>query len=338
MAKTHEEEKPQRTLTPEEAARRKAALEGGAPAQVRTSPVQQTSDHGGPVQGYLQRLERAAQVPSPMAIDYDRDGYPDALVGRSGRNLDQRIKQVDAEAKMHRTAEYAGQVGRGAVYAVGSDGYRQDQIGYRDRLRARVDAMTEVAEAEGDPVDPEVQALADLGVASHGSTGVPGGTPAGALAPPDVPEATMQVKRPTPLEQAMMAPQTPTTGFVNKGAAIAVPGPGVIPKKPKPPGGGEGGEGGEGEETGPPVQGPEGPFPTSHRGSFGNVPVQGTAQPDGTFTVGNVTATPPPEDAKTKAHGKPSEPVKHEPAKHEPPKHEPAKHEPPKHPEHHGKK
>ena len=33
MAKTHEEEKPQRQLTPEEAARRKAALEGGAPAQ-----------------------------------------------------------------------------------------------------------------------------------------------------------------------------------------------------------------------------------------------------------------------------------------------------------------
>ena len=146
--------------------------------------------------------------------------------------------------------------------------------------------------------------------------------PVGALTPPDVPEATtfQPQRRFTPLEQSMMAPQTPTTGFVNKGAAIAVPGPGVIPKKPRVPVE-------EGEE--PPVPGPEGPFPTSHRGSFGTVPIQGTVQPDGSFTVGGVTATPPEEGKKAKDQGKPHEPSKHEPAK---------PHEPPKHPEHHGKK
>jgi hypothetical protein len=318
MAKAHEPDtKRVRSLTPEEVARRKAALEGGEPA-TRIRPVStQTSGHSGPVENYTARLERAAEAIPPSAIDYDRDGVADTIVGRGSRNVAQQARGATALDSNPATGLVSQRAGhRGNPYSLGVDGFSQNQMGYRDRLRARIDAAAQVADAEDETeLDPRTRLMAKLDVPSHGSTGVPGGLPTDAVVSPPPADAALTVgmeRRPTPTEQAIMAPQTPHTGFANRGALLT-------DKKPKPPGGGEGGgEEGGGEEGGGelPVSPPgnAGPFGTVRRSSYGSVPVQGTAQEDGSFVVGGPAQPPAPPEGRSKSipaeHARPHEHAK----------------------------
>ena len=353
-----------RTLTPEEVARRKATMEGGDPAKAAPRPATiQTSEHGGPTESFDSRLTRVKEAIPPWAIDYDRDGYPDGIVGRSGRNLRQRALATNKQTRENMAAMAASSVAnkrpgqRVGIYSLGTDSFRQDQIGYRDRLRARLTALEMLEDADEDePVDPRVRALAFMPVRSHGSTGVPGGSPGG-TSRPSHPSVRQPDRPPTSLEQAMMAPRTPTTGFQNVGAKKARI---AIPIPPGPDGGGDGGI------ITPPPAGNVGPYGTVRRGSLGNVPAQGTQQPDGSFVVTNPFAAVEPEDetdenkskpktvdhakqqAKSTEHGKSSEQARateHTKAPEHAKPHEPAKAaehtKPPEHGkphEHHDKK
>jgi hypothetical protein len=308
MAKAHTSTRP---LTPEEQARRKKALGKGDSDETEEEPGDLSSGN------YDRRVALAATAHGPMAVDYDRDGYPDAIVGRSGRNLTQRASAV-SNAPGNPVLATASQIishRGGGTLSRGTDGFGQGQIGYRDRLRARLTAAAAVEDAdEDDPIDPKVRAMAGMPVLSHGGTGVPGARPASSHSRPVV-LGPGPKPYPTPLEQAKMAPRTPITGFQNTGAqkltTIAVP----------PPGSGVPGR----------------PGGTVRRASYGNVPAQGTSQPGGAFVVhGAGEAEEPEEPGEGKSKAKPHEPAKaHEHAK----PHEPAKaHEHAKHPEHHDKK
>jgi hypothetical protein len=189
-----------RTLTPEEQARRKATMSGNPP---KGKPdVAQVSEHGIPLGVHQERMALAAQVPSPIGIDYDRDGYPDAIVGRSGRNFRQRARHANGETQISLEAATAAasliaarrRDGRGA-YAPGDVGTRQDQIGYRQRARIRFEAIARAEKT--DQVEPTL------------------------------------VPKYTPAEEAAMAPRTPLTGFASKGAQRATT------VKPRLPGDGE---------------------------------------------------------------------------------------------------
>jgi hypothetical protein len=303
MAKAHEPDtKRVRSLTPEEVARRKAALEGGEPA-MRIRPVStQTSGHSGPVENYTARLERAAEAIPPSAIDYDRDGVADTIVGRGSRNVAQQARGATALDSNPATGLVSQRAGhRGNPYSLGVDGFSQNQVGYRDRLRARIDAAAQVADAEDETeLDPRTRLMAKMDVPSHGSTGVPGGLPTDAVVSPPPADAALTVgmeRRPTPTEQAIMAPQTPHTGFANRGAQLTA-------KRPKPfdadDDTGDGGEEGGGDlPTSPP--GNAGPFGTVRRSSYGSVPVQGTAQEDGSFVVGGPAQPPAPPEGRSKS-------------------------------------
>lgn len=203
MAKEHA---PQRSLTPEEQARRKATMGGANPLKGKADGEQPSGPV--PIEAHKARLERAAQIPGPMVIDYDRDGYPDAIVGRSGRNFRQRAhaankeNPVSMEAALDAAKAIAGRRrdGRGA-YAPGDVGYQQNQMGYRERARVRLEAVAKAEPGEDKPILPKVKY--------------------------------------TSAEQAAIAPRTQLTGFENKGAqraavgdreragvAIPIPGPG----------------------------------------------------------------------------------------------------------------
>jgi len=258
MAKAHETDK-QRPLTDEEKARRQAAM----------------TPSTGPYENYAARMERAAAAPGPMRVDYDRDGYPDAIVGRSQRNLPMLAgRRADPTVQMAARGQRGG--GYSGVYTLGMDGYRQDQIGYRDRLRGQLAAAAMVAEAGDDPkavaqLDARTRTMAAVPVRSHGGTGVPGGTPALRVTPvvrPGTIRSTPAGRRYTPLEQAETAPRP-----------LKLPPPSVAPTQA---GGG----------------GLPGPHGTIRRASYGNVPIQGTLQDDGSFIVhgpGGAGELPPVE-------------------------------------------
>ena len=325
MAKA--EEKPQRALTPEETARRKAAVEAGHPtakaeeADDRDDPTAKAADDrtasvrrptpvagdltaptvpAGRPPGYVQRLERAEAAVSPSQIDYDRDGYPDGIVGRDRRNLPQLVARANVD------------VARDA-YALPPGTYRQDQTGYRARLRERIAAARQLADAEGDEagLDPKVLAMAKMEVASHGGTGVPGGSPSirhGIDSGPK-PRKEPWKRKPTPTEQAIMAPRTARTGFANSGVMLGTKAADTDPAYvPRP--------------------------------SFGSVPVQGTVQDDGGFNVSPSTMAASPMAAKDKDKSKDDQdlpdaskavPSKHEPRAESRPARPPEQHKPAEH-------
>jgi hypothetical protein len=294
MAKAHETEKTKRPLSPGELAARQAAM---AP-KIATENV-------------AQRAIRARRPIPPTMVDYDRDGYPDSIVGRSGRNF-------------RRPALYNGPGGRARGHLnLGIDTYRQDQIGYRDRLRSRSAAVAAIAAAveDDEPVDPQLRAMARTGIPSHGSTGIPGGTPTikvarytGTLAG--------RFRRLTPREQSQIAPLTARS---KRGQVLSANNEVVVP-------------------TSAPGTLPDG---TVRRSSYGSVPPRGTVQPDGSFllTAPALADEPakakdsakPAEHAKSAEHAKPAE-HHAKPAEHtKPPEHhtKPAEHTKP--PEHHTK-
>jgi hypothetical protein len=259
----------QRTLTADEMARRKQTLAGGQgqeegqgdplqrqarvvhPADTRPAEQQladyapdQAPEHvrqgmrtadGGPHEGYARRLDRVAAAIRPEAVDYDRDGYPDAVVGRSGRNYNEHLRRVNRGPGPGGTAAPQGvdrnRDGFPDAYTLGPDGHRQDQIGYRDRLRTRQLIARELGHlpsgsaATDLPMDPRVLALTRAGVASHGSVGVPGGLAAPSISnPADAPAPSGSAMGYTPVQQAVLAPQTARTGRENKGAQLVAPG------------------------------------------------------------------------------------------------------------------
>lgn len=247
----------------------------------------------GTVESYEDRLMRGAQLAPPTAVDYDRDGYPDAVVGRSGRNF--------ARFNLNPNTSPGGKPGSTGALSLGVDSFRQDQIGYRDRLRSRI-AVIQALRESGEPVSPQMQAAAMAGVPSHGSTGVPGTTPATTVAPAAVASKSPVHKvTPTPLEQAQTAPRTP----LRRPVQVAQTGIGSDPV-----------------------------VTAARQGSFGNVPAQGTIQPDGSFVQGAKPGEAKPGEAKEadedEGHAKPEH---HKAAEHH--KAEPHKAEPHKAPEHH---
>jgi hypothetical protein len=320
-------EQVQRVLTPEEMARRKAAQAGDAdPAKRGAGVVVSLSGqtNQSPVEGYARRVERASQATSPMMIDYDRDGYPDAVVGRSGRNFNERLRRAGI------TPAGGGQAvvsvpGRqdliyGGNYSLGHDGYRQDQIGYRDRLRGRMAAaamLAERAKSKGKAKDEDeeegqdardraaearLHAMAAHPVPSHGGTGVPGGMPGGMTALPDVAVPAAAKAKYTPTEQAIMAPRTIPPGQPRNPGHLRQAWAGTV-------------------DAAPVVHGPA---------------AQGVVKPDGTFVAGGATPTeaePEPEPGAKKEPAKPAEhkPAEHKPAEHKPAEHKPAEHKPAEH-------
>ena len=221
-----------------------------------------------------------------MFTDHDRDGYPDAIVGRSGRNYNTRLKQANFKTggsgqttisvPAHQDTIYGGR------FTLGGDGYRQDQIGYRDRLRGRMAAAAQVLQSDGgDEFDARTLAMASMPVPSHGGTGVPGGNPGG-IAPGTPPPASL-VPRYTPTQQAMMAPRTIPPGMSRN-----------PPRKLIQPQAAEAAQTGLSPETASaqPHPGNEGPFLGVRQPSYGNVPTQGTGQSDGSFKVAPTGAAP----------------------------------------------
>jgi hypothetical protein len=324
---------PQRTLTPEEVARRKATMEGGDPLKRASAPVPvttgQVSGHS-PREGFVRRMERATQAVDPQFVDYDRDGYPDAFVGRSGRQYTQRAQQ----------ANYRGRGGApqpviyGTTINLGNDGYRQDQIGYRDRLRGRLAALEALAEAEetkgkdkdkdkDEAAERRLRAMAHTAVPSHAKTGVGGGTPR-PFSHPDVAGPEAMRPRYTPTQQALMAPQTIPSGQPRNPA-----------RKPTPPPDQPPGETVSPQIDAPAPAGNVGAYGVTRQASFGTVPEQGTVQSDGSFIHGGTPTEEPPagrsvehtrtvERTRTVEHT--AKPVEHKPAEHKPAEHKPVEH------------
>jgi hypothetical protein len=330
MAKAHETaHKGHRQLTPEEKARRKEAIENGDAAA-----------GGGPIESFDARVERGARAVSPVMIDYDRDGYPDAIVGRSGRRYPNRPKLRNVGVPQVATKGQRGG-GYSTAYTVGGDGYRQNQIGYRDRLRARVEVMNILAEMDEDEIakaDPRLRAMANMTVPTHSGTGIAGGVPVvRAVTPVVTPRGSRVV---TALEQAKMAPKTMRT------VSARTPDGHFQPEAP-------------GGSAGAPVTPPSagggitGAFGLPRRASFGSVPAQGTVHPDGSFVEPPRLQTEGEAEKKEAAakqaehhakpaehHAKPAEhhakPAEHhaKPAEHHarsPETHRPPEHKPPEH-------
>jgi hypothetical protein len=195
----------QRVLTPEEQARRAAALAGGDPMKTRALPPVKVQVGGQPViESLPQRVARATRTPKPFFIDHDRDGYPDAIVGRGQRNLRERAM---ARGSGGRPVAYGGRPG------LGLDSYRQDQVGYRDRIRGMLEAAVQLANRDDkdEPLDARTRAMAAMPVLSHAGTGVPGGMPAFRTLPGR--QVASRVPRYTPSQQAAMAPRTIPPGI-----------------------------------------------------------------------------------------------------------------------------
>jgi hypothetical protein len=297
----------QRALTPEEQARRAAAMAGGDPMKTKALPPVKVQVGGQPVVESLpQRVARANRTTKPFFIDYDRDGYPDSIVGRSQRNLHERAL---ARGSGGRPVVYGGRPG------LGLDSYRQDQIGYRDRIRGMLAAAVQLANRDEDePLDARTRAMAAMPVLSHAGTGVPGGMPA----PRPLPgrQVASRVPRYTPAQQAAMAPRTIPPGVPRNPAQRArtqagdpalATGPVAAESVPHTLG------------TGAPRQASGG----------GGVPPQGYVTPEGQFTIpGAVPAAPetkpearpetkpapakaPEQHARPASPGQPAKPPEH---------------------------
>jgi hypothetical protein len=204
----------QRALTPEEKARRTAVMGGGEdPMKIRVMPPAKVQVASAPVESLPQRITRARTTVKPAMIDYDRDGYPDSIVGRSQRNLTERAL---ARGSGGRPVIYGGRPG------LGMDSYRQDQIGYRDRIRGMLAAVVELNKEDGEgPTDARTLAMSKMPVGSHAGTGVPGGIPDIRYLPGR--QVMSRVPRYTPSQQAQMAPRTMPTGIPRNPAQRAAP-------------------------------------------------------------------------------------------------------------------
>jgi hypothetical protein len=171
----------QRTLTPEEKARRLALFQQAA-SQQGVAPFEQqqaaddpawTPQHvvqgmrqpdGGPHEGFDRRMQRILSAPHPHAVDRDRDGLPDqggTSSARRQRDFHTRFTRDVTVAAAHANQVDRDRDGYPDAAAPGPDGFRQDQIGYRQRLRARRAAFNKLAEqgAEGFEGQPQLEVI-----------------------------------------------------------------------------------------------------------------------------------------------------------------------------------
>jgi hypothetical protein len=226
----------QRTLSPEEKAERLKAFQLAASQQGPAPPFEQkmaqddpawTPQHvgqgmrqpdGGPHEGFERRMERVLNAPHPHAVDYDRDGHGDGGAGRSARTIQNWHGRIDRAAQVK--AALPQQVDRNRdgfpdSAVPGPDGLRQDQIGYRQRLRARRDNLNQQIEegVAGFEGEAQLQVIDRPLPGDHTPNQV--GAPGQANALADL----------TPLEQAKIAPQHPRTAPDARAVQVSGTGP-----------------------------------------------------------------------------------------------------------------
>jgi hypothetical protein len=250
----------QRTLSPQEQARRLALFQRAASRQGPVPPFERDSGEpdqtwaprpgqqgmrqpdGGPHEGLDRRLRRVAGTVHPHAVDRDRDGFPD-----HGSTSSARMRR-DFQAQFTRDRQVAAALPRQVDRnrdgwpdnaAPGPDGFRQDAIGYRQRLRAYREAYNLQREANPAPDQgPERLPVIDRPLPGIRATARPGVPPADAepeeeaadnagKAEPEKAEAE-KAERTPPDRQPSPGPPEP------KAPAPAAPAPPPPPAAPPP--------------------------------------------------------------------------------------------------------
>jgi hypothetical protein len=253
----------QRTLSAEEKAARQAAFQRAASQQGPTPPFEQimsqddpawTPQHvgqgmrqadGGPHEGFERRMQRVSQAVSPQMIDRDRDGIPDAGSNQSART--QRDFHARFDRDVREVAALPQQVDRNRDgypdnTTPGPDGHRQDQVGYRARLRgykamaqAHEEQFQSLEQEEPSPEEPETpEEPAETPPAPPGPTQEQLKAQAAVMAKPEARRAFRQAPR----MDAKEPPQQVTRNREGQVATISDPQghepPADTPNSPRP--------------------------------------------------------------------------------------------------------